>query len=128
MLELSWQLSPLFTHAYQAAATLNAAKGYTGCQCHFSRRPLAPVKSNFSCIVHIFNHGFGAKKNRKRSLILLWTAASIGGALRSSGGDLLVLFSNLVGMKDSNEAEVLAILEALPIFFSLFPTAAHGGE
>ena len=67
----------------------------------------------------------GMAKQRK---LVLQTAASIGGALRSSGGDLLVLFSNPVGMKDSNEAEVLAILEALPIFFPLFPTAAHGGE
>lgn len=31
-----------------------------------------------------------------------------------------VLFSNPMGMKDSNEAEVLAIFEALPIFSRSF--------
>lgn len=40
----------------------------------------------------------------------------IGGVLRNDKGVVLCLFSNGVGIGDSNEAEVLAILEAPRIF------------
>lgn len=35
------------------------------------------------------------------------------GVLRNSKGDILYLFSKHIGVKDSNEAKVLAILEAV---------------
>ena len=40
--------------------------------------------------------------------------------LRNFKGEVLLLFSMSVGVKDSNEAEVLAILEALWLFSSSF--------
>ena len=39
--------------------------------------------------------------------------AGIGGVLRNDKGEVLLMFSKSVGIRDSNEAEVLAILEAL---------------
>ena len=39
--------------------------------------------------------------------------AGIGGVLRNSKWEILFMFSKHVGLHDSNEAEVLAILEAL---------------
>lgn len=44
--------------------------------------------------------------------------AGISGVLRDSGGLVLVMFSKHVGTMESNEAEVLAILEAVRIFAS----------
>ena len=44
--------------------------------------------------------------------------AVIGGILRNYKGEVLFMFSKYIGIKDSNEAEVLAILEALRIFVS----------
>ena len=41
--------------------------------------------------------------------------ANIGGILRNYKGDVLFMFSNYIGIKDSNEVAVLAILEALRI-------------
>ena len=43
--------------------------------------------------------------------------AGIGGVLRNDKGEVLFMFSKNVGIKESNEAEVLAILEALRVFF-----------
>ena len=42
--------------------------------------------------------------------------AGIGGVLCDSGGVVLVMFSKHVGIMKSNEAKVLAILEAVRIF------------
>lgn len=42
------------------------------------------------------------------------------GVLRNSKGDILYLFSKHIGVKDSNEAEVLAILEAVSMFSRFF--------
>lgn len=42
--------------------------------------------------------------------------ASIGGVLRNHKGEVMYMFSKHVGIKDSNEAEVLVILEALRIY------------
>ena len=39
--------------------------------------------------------------------------AGVGGVLRDHKGDVLLMFSKNVGIKESNETEVLAILEAL---------------
>ena len=44
----------------------------------------------------------------------------IGGALRNHKGEVVHMFSKHVGMKYSNEAEVLAILEALHIYQFFF--------
>lgn len=46
--------------------------------------------------------------------------AGIGGVLRNHKGELLYMFSKNVGIKDSNEAEILAILEALRIYHRPF--------
>eukprot|EP00268_Persea_americana_P021089 TRINITY_DN21101_c0_g1_i1.p1 TRINITY_DN21101_c0_g1~~TRINITY_DN21101_c0_g1_i1.p1 ORF type:complete len:199 (+),score=31.91 TRINITY_DN21101_c0_g1_i1:157-753(+) len=46
--------------------------------------------------------------------------AGIGGVLCDDKGVILCLFSKSVGVRDSNEAEVLAILEALRILSSSF--------
>ena len=46
--------------------------------------------------------------------------AAIGGVLRNQKGEVLFMFSKDAGIKDSNEAEVLAILEALRIFHTSF--------
>ena len=46
--------------------------------------------------------------------------ASIGGVLCNSKGDVLFMFSKQMGVCDSNEAEMLAILEALQCFSRLF--------
>ena len=46
------------------------------------------------------------------------SSAGIGSALRNYKGEVLHIFSKHVGIKDSNEAEVLAILEALHIYRS----------
>ena len=43
----------------------------------------------------------------------------IGGVLRNDAGEVLFMFFKNVGIKESNEAGVLAILEALMIFFLL---------
>lgn len=43
--------------------------------------------------------------------------ACIGGVLRNNKGEVLFMFSKSVGTKDSYEAEVVAILEALRTFF-----------
>ena len=42
--------------------------------------------------------------------------AGIGGVLRNHKGKILHMFSKNVGGKDSTEAEILAILEALCIY------------
>lgn len=42
--------------------------------------------------------------------------AGIGGVLRNHKGKILYMFSKNVGGKDSNEAEILAILEAFCIY------------
>lgn len=42
--------------------------------------------------------------------------AQVGGVLRNCKGEVLLMFSKYVGVCDSNEAEVLAILEALRIY------------
>ena len=44
----------------------------------------------------------------------------IGGVLRNHKGEVIYLFFKHVGMKDSNEADVMAILEALHISHTLF--------
>eukprot|EP00268_Persea_americana_P068028 TRINITY_DN9427_c0_g2_i3.p1 TRINITY_DN9427_c0_g2~~TRINITY_DN9427_c0_g2_i3.p1 ORF type:complete len:109 (+),score=10.84 TRINITY_DN9427_c0_g2_i3:826-1152(+) len=44
----------------------------------------------------------------------------IGGVLRNSRGEVLFMFSKFVGVCDSNEALVLAILEALRYFSRFF--------
>ena len=46
--------------------------------------------------------------------------AEIGGVLRNSRGEVLFMFSKHVGVCDSIEAEVLAILEALRCFSRCF--------
>ena len=46
--------------------------------------------------------------------------AGIGGVLRNDKGEVLLMFSKSVGIRDSNEAESLAILEALRIFSTSF--------
>lgn len=46
--------------------------------------------------------------------------AGIGGDIRNEKGEVLHLFSKHVGIQDSNEAKILAILEALHIFYSLY--------
>ena len=43
-----------------------------------------------------------------------------GGVLRNDKGVILSMFSKSVAVRDSNEAEVLAILEALRIFSRSF--------
>ena len=45
--------------------------------------------------------------------------AGIGGVLRNDKDEVLLLFSKSVGIRDSNEVEVLAILEALRILWVL---------
>lgn len=42
--------------------------------------------------------------------------AGIGCVLHNGKGDVMMKFSKSIGVKDSNEAEVLAILEALCMF------------
>lgn len=44
----------------------------------------------------------------------------IGDGLREDKGDVLLIFSKNVGVKESNKTEVMAILEVLQLFFS-FP-------
>lgn len=44
----------------------------------------------------------------------------LGGVLQNGLGDVLVIFSQNIGLMESNEDEVVAILEALR-FFVLFP-------
>lgn len=46
--------------------------------------------------------------------------AGIGAVLRNSCGLVLAMFSKHVGIMESNEVEVLAILEALRFFSSSF--------
>lgn len=43
-------------------------------------------------------------------------AAGVGGILRNHAWEVLLMFCKYVGVKDSNEAEVLAILEYLCIY------------
>ncbi|XVF24045.1 hypothetical protein REPUB_Repub13aG0092800 [Reevesia pubescens] len=45
-------------------------------------------------------------------------SASIGGVLRISKGERLLIFSKSIGLADSIFAEVLAIIEAFSIFVS----------
>lgn len=47
-------------------------------------------------------------------------AAGVGGVLRDHKGDLLLMFSKNVGIKKSNDTEVLAVLEILRLFYSSF--------
>lgn len=49
----------------------------------------------------------------------LWPAG-IGGVLRNRKGEALYMFSKHLGAKDSNEGEILAILEALHVYGLLF--------
>lgn len=72
---------------------------------------------------------------RERSVIL-WSApprvpkfnitqrklgqAGIGRVLQDDKGVVLAMFPKAVGVKDSNEAELLAILEALRLFIASF--------
>ena len=44
--------------------------------------------------------------------------SGIRSVLRDDKGDVLLMFSKNIVVKESNEAEVLAILEALRLFFS----------
>ena len=44
----------------------------------------------------------------------------VGSVLRNYKGDVLYMFSKNVGNKDSNKADVIAILEALKVFVQLF--------
>ena len=46
--------------------------------------------------------------------------AGIGGVLHNCKGKVLIMFSKYVGVCDSNEAEVLAILEGLHLFSSRY--------
>eukprot|EP00268_Persea_americana_P068026 TRINITY_DN9427_c0_g1_i1.p1 TRINITY_DN9427_c0_g1~~TRINITY_DN9427_c0_g1_i1.p1 ORF type:complete len:120 (+),score=19.95 TRINITY_DN9427_c0_g1_i1:825-1184(+) len=46
--------------------------------------------------------------------------AGIGGVLRNSKGEVLFTFSKPIGIRDSKEAEVLAILKALCYFSRFF--------
>lgn len=46
--------------------------------------------------------------------------AGAAGVLRNNRGEVLCMFSKSLGVRDSNEAKVLAILEAMHIFLSLF--------
>lgn len=50
--------------------------------------------------------------------------AGIGGVLRNSNGGVLMIFSKYVGVKDSNEVEVLAILEVLLMFVRVHHTSS----
>lgn len=43
-------------------------------------------------------------------------SAGIGDILRNPNGEVLYVFSKHVGVKNSNELEILAILEALGIY------------
>ena len=54
--------------------------------------------------------------------------AYIGGVLRNIEGGLNFAFSVNVGMKESNEAEFLAILQALLIFFLFISSQANCGK
>ena len=47
----------------------------------------------------------------------------VGGVLRNSKGDVFLMFSMHVGVCDSNEAEVLAILEGLRLFSTRYSGA-----
>lgn len=46
--------------------------------------------------------------------------SGIGGVLLNCRGEVIYIFSRNVGIKDSNEAEVLPILEALNVYSFLF--------
>ena len=46
--------------------------------------------------------------------------ACIGGVLRNFKGEVVFVFSKHVGIKDSSEAKVLVILEALRIYYSFY--------
>ena len=46
--------------------------------------------------------------------------AGIGKVIMNDKGEVLFMFSKNAGIKESNEAEVLSILEALKIFFFYF--------
>ena len=46
--------------------------------------------------------------------------AGIGGVFRNCNGDVLFMFSEYVGVRNSNEAEVLAILESLWCFLRYY--------
>lgn len=46
--------------------------------------------------------------------------AGIGGVLWKDKGEVDIPFSNPIGVKDSNEAKILANLQALRIYFIIF--------
>ena len=54
-----------------------------------------------------------------------WGLAGIGGVLRNHKGEVMYKFSKHVGIKNSNEAEVSAILEALRIYQSSCQQSIH---
>lgn len=49
-----------------------------------------------------------------------WGQLELGGVLRNQNGEVLYMFSKHLGIKDSNEAEMMAILEALCIYRDTF--------
>lgn len=49
-----------------------------------------------------------------------WGRLEVGGVLRNQNGEVLYMFSKHLGIKDSNEAEMMAILEALCIYCDTF--------
>lgn len=46
--------------------------------------------------------------------------AGISGVLHSSQGQFLFIFSMFIGVRDTNDVEILAILEAIRIYVSSF--------
>lgn len=52
--------------------------------------------------------------------------AGIGGVLRNHKGKVLYMFSKHVGIKDSNKAKVLSILEALQIHYIAYQQSYRG--
>lgn len=52
--------------------------------------------------------------------------AGIGGVLRNQKREVLFMYSKYIGIKDSNEAEVWAILEALCIYGNSFQNSYCG--
>ena len=54
--------------------------------------------------------------------------AGIGGVLRNDKGEVLLMLSKSVGIRYSNEAEVLAICFSSSDLFRFFPWPIVGGE
>lgn len=66
---------------------------------------------------------FGALKfNVDGAAIRKSGPAGIGGVLCYHKGEVTLMFSKNAGSKESNEAEIMAVLEALCIFSAFFPT------